>query len=57
MGAFEEPHPSSKLKLWMGPGNLGASHEQEIYLRSKIFSYSIINFIFCASVLDKNVLL
>ena len=30
MGAFEEPHPSSKLKLWMGPGNLGASHEPEI---------------------------
>ena len=20
----EEPHPSSKLKLWMGPENLGA---------------------------------
>ena len=27
---FEEPHPSSKLKLWMGPENLDASHNQEI---------------------------
>ena len=24
----EEPHPSSKLKLWMGPENLGASHSR-----------------------------
>ena len=27
----EEPHPSSKLKLWMGPENLGASHCDDDY--------------------------
>lgn len=30
---------------------------KKFYFLSKIFSYSIIYFIFCASVLDKNVLL